>query len=202
MAKRLAPAPPRLTTARKNAAERIDAEMRADPRQADGKLQRRRGRRPGQQLVAGHAQDGEAGDQAHEVDQTADARQSLQSHGHEPRAQQHGHARERHGDRHGLHLPLEQARFSWNGVASNATSGLKRESGSTSSGEGGIHVSRWKLQCFRRERSRSRAGALLPAAIVRLPGFCASGSTWLTWAIAFRVAGTGWCFKATKRRDA
>ena len=85
----------------KERAERVHAVVRADPWQADGEPHRRRGKRPRQQLDTPDTQDGEAGNKAYEIDEPAGAWEPLQGDAQQPRAQQDGHARERHGNRHG-----------------------------------------------------------------------------------------------------
>ena len=101
----------------KERGQRVHAEVRADPRQPDGEQHLRCGSRSRQQLGAGEPQDGEAGRQAYGVDQTADTRQPLQGHSEHARAQQHGHARERQGDRHepspSPYSRSASARFTW-----------------------------------------------------------------------------------------
>ena len=51
----------------KEGAERVHAEMRADPRQADGQMQGRHSGRSLQQLHAGGAHDGKTGGEADRV---------------------------------------------------------------------------------------------------------------------------------------
>ena len=108
MANRLAPAPPRFTTTRKNAASasmRKCAPIHGNP---TGSRTAGAGAVPGQQLGARGAQDARGRRPSICRRRGGRHRKPLQSHAQQPRGQQDGHARERHGNRHGP-LPSPRA---------------------------------------------------------------------------------------------